>query len=364
MRHRDCLEHQSRVATPCMILPRQEFASDNTAGICPEVAAAIVEANAGTAASYGDDEWTRRLCDRVRELFEIDCDVFVVFNGTAANALALAQLCQPFHSIVCHQNAHIENDECGACEFYTGGSKLIPTPGANGKIDLHEVEAALARQHELHSHKPRAISLTQVTELGTVYSIDETGEISAYSKKRSMLLHMDGARFANAVAALGCAPKEITWRVGVDALSFGGTKNGLAAGELVVFFNKQHSVDFEYRVKQGGHLASKMRFLAAPWLALIENNVWLKNARHANTAARRLADGLRDGGAEIVFPVESNAIFVRLDPNVVSKLRHLGWDFYKFIEPDIYRVMCAWSTNDEAIAAFLAGYQSCVSSAR
>ena len=346
-----------------MIPPRQEFASDNTAGICPEAGGALARANAGSAPSYGDDKWTWQLCDRVRELFEIDCDVFLVFNGTAANGLALAQLCQPFHSIVCHENAHIENDECGACEFYTGGSKLIPTRGANGKIDLCEVEAALLRQHELHSHKPRVISLTQPTELGTVYTADEIRKISAFVKKRGMLLHMDGARFANAVAALRCAPREITWQAGVDALSFGGTKNGLAAGELVIFFNKQHSADFDYRAKQGGHLASKMRFLAVPWLALLENDVWLKNAQRANDAALRLADGLRDCGVEIVFPVESNAVFVRLDATSARKLREIGWDFYKFIEPDVYRLMCAWSANDEAITALLSDYGSCVSSA-
>ena len=347
-----------------MIPPRQEFASDNTAGICPEAGGALARANAGSAPSYGDDKWTWRLCDRVRELFEIDCDVFLVFNGTAANALALAQLCQPFHSIICHENAHIENDECGACEFYTGGSKLIPTRGANGKIDLCEVEAALLRQHELHSHKPRVISLTQPTELGTVYTADEIRKISAFAKKHGMLLHMDGARFANAVAALRCAPREITWQAGMDVLSFGGTKNGLAAGELVIFFNKQHSADFDYRAKQGGHLASKMRFLAVPWIALLENDVWLKNAQRANDAALRLANGLRDCGVEIVFPVESNAVFVRLDATSARKLREIGWDFYKFIEPNVYRLMCAWSANDEVIAALLSDCESCVSSVR
>jgi len=347
-----------------MIPPRQEFASDNTAGICPEAAAALAAANVGSAPSYGDDEWTRRLCDRVRELFEIDCDVFLVFNGTAANALALAQLCQPFHSIICHENAHIENDECGACEFHTGGSKLIPTRGASGKIDLCEVETALLRQHELHSHKPRVISLTQATELGTLYTADEIRKISAFVKKHKMLLHMDGARFANAVAALRCAPKEITWQTGVDALSFGGIKNGLAAGELVIFFNKQHGGDFDYRAKQGGHLASKMRFLAAPWIALLEHDVWLKNAQRANDAALRLAGRLRDCGVQIVFPVESNAVFVRLDAMIARKLRELGWDFYKFIEPDVYRLMCAWSANDEAITALLSDYGSCVSPMR
>lgn len=347
-----------------MIPLRQEFASDNTAGICPEAAEALAQANTGSAPSYGDDEWTRRLCDEVRDLFEIDCDVFLVFNGTAANALALAQLCQPFHSIICHENAHIENDECGACEFYTGGSKLIPTRGADGKLDLCEVEAALLRQHELHSHKPRVISLTQVTELGTVYTAGEIRKISAFAKERRMLLHMDGARFANAVAALRCAPREITWQAGVNALSFGGTKNGLAAGELVVFFKKQQSADFDYRAKQGGHLASKMRFLAAPWLALLENNVWLKNAQRANDTALRLADGLRGCGVEIVFPVESNAVFVRLDATIARRLRELGWDFYKFIEPDVYRLMCAWPANDEAITALLSDYGSCESSVR
>lgn len=347
-----------------MIPLRQEFASDNTAGICPEAAAALAQANTGSAPSYGDDEWTRRLCDEVRDLFEIDCDVFLVFNGTAANALALAQLCQPFHSIICHENAHIENDECGACEFYTGGSKLIPTRGADGKLDLCEVEAALLRQHELHSHKPRVISLTQVTELGTVYTAGEIRKISAFAKEHRMLLHMDGARFANAVAAHRCAPREITWQAGVDALSFGGTKNGLAAGELVVFFKKQQSSDFDYRAKQGGHLASKMRFLAAPWLALLENNVWLKNAQRANDTALRLADGLRGCGVEIVFPVESNAVFVRLDATIAGRLRELGWDFYKFIEPDVYRLMCAWPANDEAITALLSDYGSCESSVR
>jgi threonine aldolase len=345
----------------------QEFASDNTAGLCPEVLAALRDANAGATASYGDDEWTRRLCDRVRELFEIDCDVFLVFNGTAANALALAQLCQPFHSVICHEHAHVDNDECGACEFFTGGSKLIPTRGANGKIDLRDVEAALARQHELHSHKPRVISLTQATEAGTVYSADEIREVSVFAKKRGMFLHMDGARFANAIATLRCAPKEITWRAGVEVLCFGGTKNGLAAGEMVVFFNKERSADFDYRAKQGGHLASKMRFLAAPWLALLENEVWLKNARQANEAALKLARGLRSCGAEIVFPVESSAVFFRLDATLAQQLRERGWDFYKFIKPDIYRLMCAWSATEEAISALLSDFKaarSCAPAAR
>jgi threonine aldolase len=182
-----------------------------------------------------------------------------------------------------------------------------------------------------------------------------------------MFLHMDGARFANAIATLRCAPKEITWRAGVEVLCFGGTKNGLAAGELVVFFNKERSADFGYRVKQGGHLASKMRFLAAPCLALLADEVWLKNARQANEAALKLANGLRSCGAEIVFPVESNAVFSRLDAMVAQNIRERGWDFYKFIEPDIYRLMCAWSATEDAISAFLSDFKaarSCACAAR
>lgn len=341
-----------------------DFSSDNCAGICPEAAAALTESNRGATASYGDDEWTRRLCDRVREIFEIDCDVFIVGNGTAANALALAQLCQPFHSVICHEHAHIDNDECGAIEFFTRGSKLIPTRGENGKLDLREVETALARQHELHSHKPRVISITQATELGTVYRPVEIGAIAEFARARGMRLHMDGARFANGVAALRCAPKEITWQAGVDVLCCGGTKNGLATGELVIFFDKKLSSEFDYRAKQAGQLFSKSRFLAAPWLRLLEDELWLENARLANTRARKLADALSQQGAEIIFPTEANAVFVRIDPRMMAKLRERGWQFYEFITPDIYRLMCSWAVDNEAIAALLADTataQSCAS---
>ena len=212
---------------------RHEFASDNTAAICPEAFAALQEANAGNAASYGEDKWTKRVCDQVREIFETDCDVFFVFNGTAANSLALSQLCQSFHSIICHEFAHIETDECGGPEFFTKGSKLLPVAGANGKLDLVQVEAVVAKQRDFHSHKPRAISVTQATEFGTVYTVEELGTIADIARRYSLRLHMDGARFANAVAALDCAPKTISWQAGVDVLCFGGTKNGTAAGWLV-----------------------------------------------------------------------------------------------------------------------------------
>ena len=333
---------------------RFEFASDNTSPICPEAWAALQEANASAVASYGDDRWTARVCDRVREIFEKDCDVYFVFNGTAANALALAQLCQSFHSIICHEYSHIETDECGAPEFFTKGSKLLPVRGAHGKIDLEEAEAIVARQCELHSQKPRAVSITQSTELGTVYTPDEIGAVSKWARRREMFLHMDGARFANAIASLDCAPREITWSLGVDVLCFGGTKNGLAGAELIVFFERKLSREFDYRVKQTGQLASKMRLFAAPWMGLLTDNVWLRNAQHANGMARLLADRLRsEAKIEIVFPVEGNAVFVRMNEEFVRDLHAHGWRFYKFIEPDVYRLMCSWLVTSENIDAFI-----------
>jgi threonine aldolase len=330
---------------------RHQFASDNTAAICPEAWTALEQANTRYAASYGEDEWTAKLCDRVREIFEADCDVYFTYTGTGANALGLAQVCQPFHGVICHERAHIQTDEAGATEFYTRGAKLFLTKTKEGKIDLSEAEKLFVQQVELHGHMMRALSIAQATELGTVYAPDEVEAVGAFARAHKMLLHMDGARFANAVASLGCAPKTITWEAGVEILSFGGTKNGVAAGELVVFFDKNFSRDFQYRIKQAGHLGSKMRFLAAPWMGLLSGNVWLRNARHANDAAGKLAQRLRDKAAvESVFPVKSNAVFVQLDEQFVGDLHARGWRFYKFVEPDIYRLVCSWSTTDEDIS--------------
>lgn len=334
---------------------RHHFASDNTAGICPEAWAALEQANKGYAPPYGEDEWTTEVCERIRQIFDIDCDVYFVFTGTAANALGLAQLCQPFHGVVCHRRAHIQTDEGGATEFYTRGAKLFLTKSHDAKLDLRNAERLIKEQVELHGHVMRAISIAQATELGTVYSHHEIEAIGAFTRTHDMALHMDGARFANAVATLGCPPKTITWKAGVDILSFGGTKNGVGAGELVIFFDKKLSRDFQYRAKQGGHLGSKMRFLAAPWLGILNGNVWLRNARHANEAARELAQRLRNqAGVENVFPVESNAVFVRLHDELVRNLEARGWRFYKFVEPDIYRLMCSWATTSEEISMFMA----------
>lgn len=334
---------------------RHQFASDNTAAICPEAWAALAEANRDAAASYGDDQWTRRVSDQVREIFETDCETFLVFNGTAANSLALAHLCRPFHSVLCHERAHIETDECGAPEFFSGGAKLLRIGGKNWKLDLDEATAVLAQHRDVHSTKVRALSLTQATEAGTLYSSEELDAIAAFAAQHSLAVHMDGARFANAVASLGCEPKEITWQCGVDVLSFGGTKNGTAAGELVVFFDRELAREFDYRAKQGAQLASKTRFLAAPWTGLLANGVWLKNARHANECARLLEEKLRATGlANLVFPREASALFVRLPNEIVERVQARGWQFYKFIEPDVYRLMCSWAVTAQDINDFVA----------
>jgi threonine aldolase len=338
---------------------RFEFASDNTAAICPPAWAALAEANAEAEVSYGDDKWTRRLIESVREIFETDCEVFLVFNGTAANALAFAQLCRSFHGVICHEYAHSQTDECGAPEFFSGGAKLLPTSGANGKLDLEKVEAKLVRHQDVHSSKPRVISLTQATEFGTVYQSHEIEAISDFARKRSLLVHMDGARFANAVAALNCEPKSITWQAGVDILCFGGTKNGTAAGELVVFFQKELAREFDYRAKQAGQLASKMRFLAAPWVGILGDNVWIENARHSNQCAKLLAQKLTAVlGIKPAFPCEASAVFFRMTDRLVRQLRERGWQFYKFVEPDIYRLMCSWSVTEKEIDDFVSDVKS------
>ena len=338
-----------------MIEEHHQFASDNVAPMCPEAWAALQQANAHYAASYGEDRWTARVCDRIREIFETDCDVYFVFTGTAANALALAQVCKSFQSIICHQHSHIQTDECGAPEFFTGGSKLLLVGGADGRIDSDQLKALLARHNELHSHKPGAISIAQATEFGTVYRRDDVAAIADLARAHQLSLHMDGARFANAIASLNCAPKAITWQVGIDVLCFGGTKNGAGVGELVIFFDKKISREFEYRAKQAGQLGSKMRFLAAQWLGLLTEDTWLRNAQHANRAARALASRLRkEAEIESIFPVEANAVFVSMDERLASGLRGRGWRFYKFIEPDVYRLMCSWSTTEEDISSLLA----------
>src|SRR5688572_24427856 len=261
---------------------RRQFASDNYSGICPEAWKALEEANRGHARSYGDDVYTARAADLLRELFETKCEVFFVFNGTSANSLALASLCQSYHSILCSDIAHVETDECGAPEFFSNGTKVLLLQAVNGKIDPERIEHTVKRRTDLHFPKPRAVSVTQATEVGTVYSVDELNAIGRKCKELDQKLHMDGARFANAVASLDVPPKATTWQAGVDVLCFGGTKNGTHVGDAVVFFNSDLAHEFEYRCKQAGQLASKMRFLAAPWVGMLEKGAWLNYAKRAN----------------------------------------------------------------------------------
>ncbi|MEJ0090425.1 MAG: low specificity L-threonine aldolase [Limisphaerales bacterium] len=333
----------------------RQFASDNCSGICPEAWAAMTEANADHAPSYGDDTWTQRAADLMRKIFETDCEVFFVFNGTSANSLTLASLCQSYHSILCHELAHVETAECGAPEFFANGSKLLLLQGADGKIDPAEIERAVNRRNDIHYPKPRALSITQVTEAGTVYTPEEIKTLTTTAKKRGLRVQMDGARFANAIATLDVAPADITWRAGVDVLCFGGTKNGIGVGEAVVFFDCELARDFDYRCKQGGQLASKMRFLSAPWLGMLEDGAWLRHAHHANEMARLLEAGLKKiPSVKISFPVQSNAVFARIPKPVEEKLRARGWKFNTGgVTPEDSRLMCSWDTTPEDVNAFV-----------
>jgi len=335
---------------------RRQFASDNYAGICPAGWEALTEANTGHAKPYGDDEWTARACDRIRELFETECEVFFVFNGTAANALALAALCQSYHSVICHRTAHIETAECGAPQFFSNGTKLLLADGVAGRLEPDEVEALVISRGDIHYPKPRVLSLTQATELGTVYTVAQLEALGEMARRHDLRVHMDGARFANAVARLGVAPRALTWEVGVDVLCFGGTKNGLSVGEAVVFFNSELAIDFAYRCKQAGQLASKMRLLSAPWLGLLEHDTWLDNARHANDCAQRLADGLAGvPGVRLPHPPEANAVFAEMPASLAEGLRERGWRFYDFIG-GAYRLMCTWDTSDADIDALVSDF--------
>jgi threonine aldolase len=332
--------------------PPRQFASDTYAGICPEALAALQEANHGHAPAYGDDRWTARAISLLRELFETDCEVFFVATGTAANALALAGLCQSYHSVFCHADAHIQTDECGAPEYAARGIKLVPVSGEHGKLSPEPVRLAAAQRRDVHSHKPGVLSLSQATESGTVYGVDELHTLAAKARELGLALHMDGARFANALATLHVSAKEITWRSGVDVLSLGGTKNGLAAGDAIVFFNRERAREFEYRRKQAGHLLAKMRFIAAPWVALLESGAWLRNAEHANDMARRLERELREvAGLRIVYPVQANAVFVQMPDRWAHILHERGWHFYTVAGAE--RLMCSWDTQEADIEALM-----------
>jgi threonine aldolase len=344
---------------------RRHFASDNYSGICPEAWDAMARANQLHEPAYGDDQWTARASDLLRELFEVDCEVFFAFNGTAANALALSALCQSYHSILCHELAHAETDECGAPEFFSNGSKILVVSGEEGRIRPEAVDHMVRRRDDIHYPKPRVLSLTQATELGTVYQIADLQALFEVARRHDLRVHMDGARFANAVATLGVKPKEITWKVGVDVLCFGGTKNGMAVGEAIIFFKKELAHEFAYRCKQAGQLASKMRFLAAPWVGMLESGAWLKNAEHANRMAAKLEAALRDvPGIEFLSQRQANSVFVRLRPEVATALRARGWRYYTFIGAGGARFMCSWDTTESDVNALTADIRELIASAK
>ncbi|MGE0724406.1 MAG: low specificity L-threonine aldolase [Alphaproteobacteria bacterium] len=336
------------------------FASDNTAGAHPAILAAIAAAADGRAMPYGADPWTGRLAERFAAVFEREVAVFPVATGTAANALALAALTPPWGSIYCHEAAHIQVDECGAPVLFTGGAKLVPLAGDAGRLTAEGIGEALARAGfgTVHSVQPAAVSLTQATEAGTVYRPAEIAAIAAIAHQRGLAMHMDGARFANAVVSLGASPADLTWRAGIDVLSFGASKNGAFAAEAVVFFDRARAEGFEYRRKRAGHLFSKMRLLSAQLDAYLADDLWLTNARHANAMARRLADGLAAvPGLALAHPVEANALFARMPGPVIDGLAAAGFRFYRWPDDnaDLVRLVCAYDTREADVDALVAG---------
>lgn len=342
------------------------FASDNTAGICSEAFAALQEANAGRVPSYGTDQWTQQACDLLRDVFEKpDAEIYFVFNGTAANSLALASMCQSYHSVICHDYAHVETDECGAPEFFSNGSKILVATGPHGKLQPDAVERLILKRTDVHYPRPRVLSLTQSTEWGTVYTHEEIRALTAAAKRHGLFVHMDGSRFANAAAFLGdrhrLRPADFTWRAGVDVLCFGGTKNGMNTTEAVVFFNSTLAREFDYRCKQAGQLASKMRFLSAQWVGMLKGGAWLQHARHANRMTAQLAQKLKAiDGVKLIAEPEVNAVFVELSAAVAEALKHRGWHFYNFIGADGYRLMCSWDTKDADIDHFVADLRTAI----
>jgi len=337
--------------------PGWQFASDNTAGICPEAWDALAAANVGYAPSYGEDRWTQRASDLIRTLFERpQAQVFFVFNGTAANSLGLAALCQSYHGIVCHEQSHVQTDECGAPEFFTHGAKLLLASGPEGKLSAAAVRQVIESRDDLHSSKPRAVSISQTNEWGGVYSPEQIGELSRLARAHDLALHMDGARFANALAALsvrGASAADVSWRAGVDVLSLGGTKCGLNTTEAVVFFNPALAAQFDYRCKQAAQLASKMRFQTSQWVGVLEGGAWLRHAAHANASAAQLAAALRRiPGLRAFREVEANAVFVDLEPAVADAMAAKGWHFHLMGEAG-YRLMCSWATRAADIERFV-----------
>jgi threonine aldolase len=335
------------------------FSSDNAAGIAPEILAAITDANSGRATAYGGDEVTAKAKAALNALFECEAEIFPLSTGSAANALALAALMPPWGVTYCHRHAHIEEDEAGAPGFFSGGGKLALLDGDNGKFSAAALAEALAGAGfgVEHHPQPAAVSISQASERGASYSPDEIAAIAEVTHKHGLKLHMDGARFGNSVAFLGCGAAEASWRAGVDVLSFGATKNGAMAAEAVLFFKPELAENFLFRRKQAGHLVSKMRFLSAQLLAYVEDDNWLRHARHANGCARTLADGLAAlPGAELAHPVEANEIFIRLPEATAAGMARDGVIFHRWEAgpPPLLRLLTAFDTDPAEVEQALA----------
>ena len=334
------------------------FTSDNAAPVPPAVLAALTSANEGFTKGYGADDPTLAVQARLRALFDApEAAVHLVATGTAANALALASLCPPWGAVFCHDEAHINTDECGAPEFFTHGAKLIPIAGAHGRITPETLATSIAAQGQsLHNVQRGALSLTNVTEAGTLYTAAATAALAATARAAGIPVHLDGARFCNAVAATGARPAALSWQAGVDVLSFGGTKNGLMGVEAVIFFNPAKAHEFELRRKRGGHLLSKGRYLAAQMLAMLEGDRWLTWAAHANAMAARLARGLAAKGVTLAHPVEANILFPQWEAGTSARLRAAGAAFYDMPAPESRegaRLVTSWATTEAEVARFL-----------
>jgi len=308
-----------------------QFFSDNTAAASPRVMAALAAANDGNASPYGKDDWTRRVEERFAALFEREVSVFLVLTGTTANALALASIVRPWGAVLTHEEAHVVEDECGAPEFFTNGAKLVGLPGVGGKLKPETVAKALShlRDGDFHQVQAQVLTITQATECGTVYTQAEVRALKDAVTPRGLKLHMDGARFANALVTLGCTPADITWKAGVDVLSFGGTKNGAFAAEAVIFFDPAHAEEMKWRRKRAGQTLSKGRFLGAQFEGLLADDHWLDLARHANAQAKRLADSVAQGSeARLAWPCQANEVFIVLPPAVQERLKAAGVGYY------------------------------------
>ena len=334
---------------------RVKFASDNVAGACPEVLDAVIKANEGDSTPYGNDQISTELQDKFSEIFEKEVIVFPTASGTAANALALSTMTPSFGNIYCHKMSHINTDECGAPEFYTGGGKLVTLQGIKGKITANELDESVTGAGIVHHTQPSSVSITQVCETGEVYQLDEIKKISDVAHNHNLNMHMDGARFANALVSLDVTPAEMTWKSGIDVLSFGATKNGCLAAEAIIFFKKDLVGNTAFLMKRAGHLLSKMRFVSAQLDAYISNDVWLKNARHANKMGKRLSEGLNNySDINLSYPTEANEVFATFPRN---KIEHLNSEGYTINEDEwdgkAVRLVAAWNTKDDDVDEFL-----------